>query len=378
MKKIFLLWIAVATTTLIGFGQETKTELETRFNVIANETTPGANTKTRIANAYKELSYGIVSVFPVSATGTNTYSGSLLGLEAYSGRFVFVTFANNNTGASTLNLTSIGADDIEKYDGGWVALEADDIVAGKLYRLYHDGTRFQIDLGGGGDFWELTGINTLTGNTEIDGNGHDLHFEDIGSVNLISDNSVLIYGDDSVNIESPIIQLTGVTILPSTTSIGNVSSAELGYSDGVTSSIQAQIDSKQATLVSGTNIKTVNSNSLIGSGNVSVGDALITNSATSLTDGGSITLTTLKHTLTTDEATITFTDSYGGDFLGIEITFNTTTSTWTFPANSLCLFNGVASENNTMVVTGTSGDKIILSRWKVGSNYYYAAANFKQ
>ena len=40
---------------------------------------------------------------------------------------------------------------------------------------------------------------------------------------------------------------TGIVVLPSTTSIGNVSSTELGYVDGVTSAIQTQIDSKAPT-----------------------------------------------------------------------------------------------------------------------------------
>ena len=40
---------------------------------------------------------------------------------------------------------------------------------------------------------------------------------------------------------------TGTVSLPGTTSIGNVSAIELGYLDGVTSSVQAQIDSKLAT-----------------------------------------------------------------------------------------------------------------------------------
>jgi len=50
---------------------------------------------------------------------------------------------------------------------------------------------------------------------------------------------------------------------------GSVSATELGYLDGVTSAIQTQLNAKQATLVSGTNIKTVNSTSLLGSGNLS-------------------------------------------------------------------------------------------------------------
>jgi hypothetical protein len=51
---------------------------------------------------------------------------------------------------------------------------------------------------------------------------------------------------------------------------GAVSSTEFGYLDGVTSAIQTQIDGKQATLVSGTNIKTVNSTSLLGSGDIAI------------------------------------------------------------------------------------------------------------
>lgn len=51
---------------------------------------------------------------------------------------------------------------------------------------------------------------------------------------------------------------------------GVVSSTEFGYLDGVTSAIQTQIDGKQATLVSGTNIKTINSTSLLGSGDITI------------------------------------------------------------------------------------------------------------
>ena len=45
---------------------------------------------------------------------------------------------------------------------------------------------------------------------------------------------------------------------------------ELNYVDGVTSNIQTQLNAKQATLVSGTNIKTVNGTSLLGSGDITV------------------------------------------------------------------------------------------------------------
>jgi hypothetical protein len=48
--------------------------------------------------------------------------------------------------------------------------------------------------------------------------------------------------------ESP--TFTGTVVLPSTTSIGTISSTEIGYVDGVTSSIQTQLNGKQA-IVSG-------------------------------------------------------------------------------------------------------------------------------
>lgn len=65
---------------------------------------------------------------------------------------------------------------------------------------------------------------------------------------------------------------TGTVTLPSTTSIGTISSAELGYIDGVTSNIQNQLDSKNPNLVSGTNIKTINGSTILESGNINLVD----------------------------------------------------------------------------------------------------------
>ena len=72
---------------------------------------------------------------------------------------------------------------------------------------------------------------------------------------------------------------TGTVVLPSTTSVGNVSSTELGYLDGVTSAIQSQLDSKLASstasstyapIASPTFTGTVSgiSKSMVGLGNV--------------------------------------------------------------------------------------------------------------
>jgi Major tropism determinant N-terminal domain len=52
----------------------------------------------------------------------------------------------------------------------------------------------------------------------------------------------------ALDLKAPIANatLTGTVVLPSTTSIGSVSATEIGYIDGVTSSIQTQLDAKLA------------------------------------------------------------------------------------------------------------------------------------
>lgn len=71
------------------------------------------------------------------------------------------------------------------------------------------------------------------------------------------DNSMYVWGGSSwVSVsldlslyatkDGPIF--TGSVVLPSSTSIGTVSSTEIGYLDGVTSSVQTQIDGKQKTI----------------------------------------------------------------------------------------------------------------------------------
>jgi len=62
---------------------------------------------------------------------------------------------------------------------------------------------------------------------------------------------------------------TGTVVLPSTTSIGNVSATEIGYVDGVTSAIQTQLNAK-APLAGPTFTGTVNAADLILSGNLTV------------------------------------------------------------------------------------------------------------
>ena len=64
---------------------------------------------------------------------------------------------------------------------------------------------------------------------------------------------------------------------------------ELNYTDGVTSPIQTQLDNKQNTLISGTNIKTINGSSVLGSGDIVISgtdDQTLTLAGTTLSISG--------------------------------------------------------------------------------------------
>lgn len=65
-----------------------------------------------------------------------------------------------------------------------------------------------------------------------------------------------------------IVGASGLVTDANTTTYPNLT--ELSYVKGVTSAIQTQFTGKQATLVSGTNIKTINGTTLLGSGNISI------------------------------------------------------------------------------------------------------------
>ena len=79
----------------------------------------------------------------------------------------------------------------------------------------------------------------------------------VTAAKLASGAAVANIGYTPANIASP--TFTGTVVLPSTTSIGTVSSTELGYVDGVTSAIQTQLDSK----ITATTAVTSNKNAII-------------------------------------------------------------------------------------------------------------------
>lgn len=110
-----------------------------------------------------------------------------------------------------------------------------------------------------------------------------------------------------------------------------------------------------------------------------LGDKLnVVNTAVALTNAASMDLTASKHTLTTASATRTFTISFTGDDITLVITLNATASTLTFPATSLCVSEGDASGNNTLALSGVSGDKYVIGIKRIGSDFYVVSKNFGQ
>lgn len=97
-----------------------------------------------------------------------------------------------------------------------------------------------------------------------------------------------------------------------------------------------------------------------------------------LVDAASMALSLRKHTITTSSATRTFTITYTGDEITLQVTLNATSSTFTFPATSLCISDGLSSGDNTCPLAGVSGDIYIIVVKKIGSNYRVVAKNFGQ
>jgi len=102
------------------------------------------------------------------------------------------------------------------------------------------------------------------------------------------------------------------------------------------------------------------------------------NSSVALVDASTMDLTATKQTLSSSSATRTFTISFTGDDITLEVTLSAASAVYTFPATSLCVSEGVASGDNTLTLSGVSGDKYIIGIKKIGNNYYIVAKNFGQ
>ena len=174
---------------------------------------------------------------------------------------------------------------------------------------------------------EVTSYNAATGALVVDVKSHT------GSgtytswvLNLDGTPVDAITGVGTVN---EIAYFTAARIIASLPVATYPSLTELAYVKGVTSAIQTQINAKQDTLVSGTNIKTINSTSILGSGNLATPFELViaaSDETTALTAGNgkitfrmprAVTLTDVRASLTTAQAS--------GSIFTVDINENGTT-----------------------------------------------------
>lgn len=112
---------------------------------VGDGTTAGATTLPNRADIQNN------SFVSATTSGTNTYTATVTGFAYNSFASVKVKIGTTNTGASTLNINSLGAKNIYKNNSGSIgAISAGDLLAGYIYELIYDGTQFIIMGGTGG------------------------------------------------------------------------------------------------------------------------------------------------------------------------------------------------------------------------------------
>lgn len=92
-----------------------------------------------------------------TVAGTNTITGTATGITGYvtGQEFTFMA-AGANTGATTININTLGAKNI--YKSGTLPLELGDIVVGQAVSVVYDGTQFQFSSGAGGGGAKAGGV----------------------------------------------------------------------------------------------------------------------------------------------------------------------------------------------------------------------------
>jgi len=178
----------------------------------------------------------------LTASGTDTYAVTEPLPAAYSPKERFlVRFTNANTGAATLNRSTLGAKAIVKADGS--ALSAGDIEAGGTYLLSYNGTNYQMvgDGGGGGSM-----VYPGAGLAKSNGSAWGTSITD----NSTNWNTAFGWGDHATEgyitsvgtgVANQLTYWSGVNTLGSLATATYPSLTELSYIKGLTSAAESRI-----------------------------------------------------------------------------------------------------------------------------------------
>ncbi len=140
--------IATALSNSIAKDGQTTITANIPFNSkkITGLANGSARTDSIALGQVQDNSYGTLGTLGGSA---NTYTASPSpAITAYATGSEFNLKVNaDNTGASTLNISAVGAKNIKKYDGAGskVDLEAGDLQQDQYYKVIYDGTDFILD-----------------------------------------------------------------------------------------------------------------------------------------------------------------------------------------------------------------------------------------
>ena len=137
-----------------------------------------------------------------TATGTDTYVITPNpAITSYAeGQSFYVNFANGNTGAATINVNSLGAKALTKEVS--TALASGDLVAGKIYEIVYDGTRFQVQLNG------VSSASNIADNAIVRGDGGGKSVQGSG---VTIDDSNNITGVATLGVTGLITAPVGIT-----------------------------------------------------------------------------------------------------------------------------------------------------------------------
>jgi len=121
---------------------------ESGSEVLTNKATTFATRNDTLYPSTEAVYENFQPIWYAAATGTDTYAATLTPAPtAYVvGMRIQFSVANTNTGASTINLNTLGNKALRKGSDGITALGAGNLVVGKIYTAVYDGTLFQIDL----------------------------------------------------------------------------------------------------------------------------------------------------------------------------------------------------------------------------------------